>query len=189
MRELTLKAAQTIVAEALSYSRKHDFEPLTVVVLDDRGTVKAVASEDGSSLSRFDIARGKAFACLAFGLGARAVGKKAPHFVSAVGQLTGVNMVPVAGGVLMMTSDKTVAGAVGISGDTPTMTRKPPSPASRRRAWSRRPGRRDSASFDKRRCTGSSFANARAIALEEALILRRERSEPRRTRAEALQLF
>jgi uncharacterized protein GlcG (DUF336 family) len=115
--DLTLKAAQTIIAEALSYSHKQKFDPLTVVVLDERGTVKAVASEDNSSLSRFDIARGKAFACLAFGQGARAVNAKAPIFVTAVGQLSGVDMVPMAGGVLMVTSDKSVVGAVGISGD------------------------------------------------------------------------
>jgi uncharacterized protein GlcG (DUF336 family) len=118
MRDLTLEAAQTIVREALKYSRAQTFTPMTVVVLDDRGTVKAAGSEDGSSLSRFDIARGKAFACLAFDLGARAVGSKAQLFVNAVGQLSDVNMVPVAGGVLMRKSDKTVVGAVGISGDT-----------------------------------------------------------------------
>lgn len=118
MRDLTLAEAQTVIAEALKYARKEDFDPLTVVVLDDRGTVKAVGSEDGSSLIRFDIARGKAFGCLAFDLGARAVGSKAQAFVNAVGQLHGVNMVPVAGGVLMRTAEGTVAGAVGISGDS-----------------------------------------------------------------------
>jgi uncharacterized protein GlcG (DUF336 family) len=118
MRDLTLAAAQTVIAEALKYARQQNYLPLTVVVLDDRGTVKAVASEDGSSLSRFDIARGKAFACLAFDLGARAVGSKAQIFVNAVGQLRDVNMVPVPGGVLMRTADKSVVGAVGISGDT-----------------------------------------------------------------------
>jgi uncharacterized protein GlcG (DUF336 family) len=118
MRDLTLAEAQTIIAEALKYARNEDFDPLTVVVLDDRGTVKAAGSEDGSSLSRFDIARGKAFGCLAFDLGARAVGSKAGIFVNAVGQLPGVNMVPVAGGVLMRNSEGTVVGAVGISGDT-----------------------------------------------------------------------
>jgi uncharacterized protein GlcG (DUF336 family) len=117
MRDLTLDAAQTIIDEALKYSRAHKFTPMTVVVLDDRGTVKAAGSEDGSSLSRFDIARGKAFACLAFDLGARAVGSKAQLFVNAVGQLDDVNMVPVAGGVLMRKADA-VVGAVGISGDT-----------------------------------------------------------------------
>jgi uncharacterized protein GlcG (DUF336 family) len=118
LRDLTLEAAETIIREALRYSRAHSLAPMTVVVLDDRGTVKAAGSEDGSSLSRFDIARGKAFACLAFDLGARAVGSKAQLFVNAVGQLSDVNMVPVAGGVLMRKSDKTVVGAVGISGDT-----------------------------------------------------------------------
>jgi uncharacterized protein GlcG (DUF336 family) len=118
MRDLTLEAAQTVIAEALKYARNESFDPLTVVVLDDRGCVTAVASEDGSSLSRFDIARGKAFGCLAFSLGARAVGSKAQIFLNAVGQLRDVNMVPVAGGVLMRTSEGAVAGAVGISGDT-----------------------------------------------------------------------
>jgi len=118
MRALTLDKAQTILAEALRYSRAHNFTPMTVVVLDDRGTVKAVASEDGSSLARFDIARGKAFACLAFDLGARAVGAKAQPFVNAVGQLSAVDMVPIPGGVLMRCEAGEIAGAVGISGDT-----------------------------------------------------------------------
>jgi uncharacterized protein GlcG (DUF336 family) len=119
MRDLTLAAAQAILTEALRFSRQNNYTPMTIVVLDDRGTVKAVASEDGSSLSRFDIARGKAFACLAFDLGARAVGSKAQPFLNAVGQLSSVDMVPFAGGVLIRRSDnKLVAGAVGISGDT-----------------------------------------------------------------------
>ena len=118
MRDLTLTGAETIVAEALKHSRRQNLMPMTVVVLDDRATVKAVASEDGSSLSRFDIARGKAFGCLAFDLGARAVGAKAQIFVNAVGQLNDVNMVPVAGGVLIRKADRTIVGAVGISGDT-----------------------------------------------------------------------
>ncbi|HEX9906517.1 MAG TPA: heme-binding protein [Propylenella sp.] len=118
MRDLNLAAAQTIVSEALRYSREHGFAPMTVVVLDDRGTVKAAGSEDGSSLSRFDIARGKAFGCLAFDLGIRAVASKAQPFVNAVGQLHGVSLVPVPGGVLLRTADAAIAGAVGISGDT-----------------------------------------------------------------------
>lgn len=118
MRDLTLDTAQRIIAEALRHSREHNLMPLTVVILDDRGTVKAVASEDGSSLSRFDIARGKAFACLAFDLGARAVGAKAVGFLNAVGQLANVDMVPVAGGILIRKADQTIVGAVGISGDT-----------------------------------------------------------------------
>ena len=49
MNKLDLASAQTIVTEAIAYGRKAGFEPLTVVVLDDRATVKAVGSDDGSS--------------------------------------------------------------------------------------------------------------------------------------------
>lgn len=118
MADLTLSTAQTIVAETLSHARRHGLDPLTVVVLDQRGAVKAAGSEDGASLSRFEIARGKAFGCIAFGLGARAIQAKAPPFIAAVGQLPGVSIVPVPGGVLIRGSDTTILGAVGISGDT-----------------------------------------------------------------------
>ena len=118
MSDLTLVTAQTIISEALAFSRAHAHTPMTVVVLDRRGTVKASASEDGSSLARFEIARGKAFGCLAFDLGARAVASKAPAFLNAVGQLHGVALVPVPGGVLAKSREGKVVGAVGISGDT-----------------------------------------------------------------------
>lgn len=118
MSDLTLAAAQAIVAGALAHARRHALEPLAVVVLDQRGAVKAAAAEDGASLSRFEIARGKAFGCLAFGLGARALQAKPQPFMAAVGQLAGVTVVPVPGGVLIRASDRMIVGAVGISGDT-----------------------------------------------------------------------
>ena len=52
MSELTLTVAQKIVADVLAHSRAHNFNPMGVVVLDDRGALKAAAMEDGSSLAR-----------------------------------------------------------------------------------------------------------------------------------------
>jgi uncharacterized protein GlcG (DUF336 family) len=118
MTALTLATAQAVITGALEFSRRQGFMPMTVVVLDHRGVVTAAASEDGSSLSRFDIARGKAFGCLAFDLGARAILSKAQPFLNAVGQLHGVSVVPVPGGVLARAPDGRIVGAVGISGDT-----------------------------------------------------------------------
>jgi uncharacterized protein GlcG (DUF336 family) len=115
---LELTVAQKVVAEALAHGRKAGMEPLTVVVLDERAAVKASGSADGSSIARFDIARGKAAGCLAFGFGARELQKRPPAFLTAVGQLPGVTIVPVPGGVLIRGSDRSVLGAVGISGDT-----------------------------------------------------------------------
>jgi uncharacterized protein GlcG (DUF336 family) len=118
MNRLDLAKAQTIVTEAIAYGRKAKFEPLTVVVLDDRATVKAVGSDDGSSTARFEIARGKAAGCIAFGFGAREIQKRPPAFLAAVGQLPGVSIVPVPGGVLIRNAERAILGAVGTSGDT-----------------------------------------------------------------------
>lgn len=118
MTRLDLPTAQKIVGEAIAHGARIGMEPLTVVVLDDRSTVKAAGSADGSSIARFEIARGKAAGCLAFGFGARELQKRPPQFLTAVGQLPGVSIVPVPGGVLVRNAERAILGAVGISGDT-----------------------------------------------------------------------
>jgi uncharacterized protein GlcG (DUF336 family) len=55
------------------------------VVLDVRGTVKAASIADGSSLARFDIARGKAKGALAFNTGTRELEKLASGNVLVMG--------------------------------------------------------------------------------------------------------
>ena len=120
MPTLTLDQAQTIVTTALHYGRTENFEPLAVVVLDARGVMKAFAAEDGTSLRREEIARGKADGALSFGIGSRALAKRAietPQFIAAVTHAVGGSLVPVPGGVLIRAANKTIIGAVGISGD------------------------------------------------------------------------
>ena len=121
MPDLTLAAAQQIVSAALAHARTKNMKPLVVAVLDARGALKAYAAEDKTSLRRFDIARGKAYGAIAMGMGSRTLGKMAverPHFVAAAGNAIGGTLVPVAGGVLIKTSEGELVGAVGISGDT-----------------------------------------------------------------------
>jgi uncharacterized protein GlcG (DUF336 family) len=121
MSGLTLPVAQAIVAEALSLARKLELKPLVVVVLDERGAVKAAAAEDGTSLRRYDVAYGKAHGALALGLGSRSIAKRAreqPFFVAAVSHVVGGALVPVPGGVLVKDSEGRLLGSVGVSGDT-----------------------------------------------------------------------
>jgi uncharacterized protein GlcG (DUF336 family) len=118
---LTLTQAQTIIAETLKHAATSKFKPLGVVVLDERATVKAASIADGSSLSRFDIARAKARGCMYFNMGSRGIEKLAkdrPHFLN--GALASVEggIVPVPGGVLIKTAEGQIIGAVGVSGDT-----------------------------------------------------------------------
>ena len=118
---LTLSLAQTIVSHALVLGRARGMKPLTVVVLDARAAVIAVASEDGSSIDRFHIARAKARGALAFNMGSRAVEKVAtdrPHFCAGVAPMIEGGIVPVAGGVLVRNADRAVLGAVGVTGDS-----------------------------------------------------------------------
>lgn len=118
---LTLSAALTIVTEAIAHARGASMKPLSVVVLDARGAVIAVATEDGCSLKRFEIAHGKAKGAVSFGLGSRAIGQMAidrPHFFAGAVHAVGGEMVPVPGGVLIRDAGGALLGAVGVSGDT-----------------------------------------------------------------------
>jgi uncharacterized protein GlcG (DUF336 family) len=120
MSNLTLEQAQTIIATALRHGVDNRFQPLAVVVLDARGVPKAFAAQDGTSLRRFEIAHGKAHGALSFGIGSRALAKRAavsPHFIAAVTHAVGGALVPVPGGVLIRSADRDIVGAVGISGD------------------------------------------------------------------------
>jgi uncharacterized protein GlcG (DUF336 family) len=121
MAELTLAKAQTIISAALAHSRQKSFAPMAVAVLDARGVLKAFAAEEGTALRRADIAIGKAYGALAMGVGSRTLGVRAverPHFVGAVNSAIGGSMIPVAGGVLIRGADKSIIGAVGVTGDT-----------------------------------------------------------------------
>lgn len=117
---LTLDAAQTIVATALSTARAHPAKPLAVIVLDSGGHTVAFAREDGASLFRHDIARAKATGALGMGDDTRVLAERAkgnPAFFQGVAVTVGGQIAFSPGGVLLR-SDGAILGAVGISGDT-----------------------------------------------------------------------
>ena len=117
---LTLTTAQTIIAKTLDHAKQSNFKVLGVVVIDARGAVVAAAIQDGSSLARFDVAKAKANGAISFNMGSRGIEKLAkdrPHFLAgALGVIDGI--IPVAGGVLIKSTDGKILGAVGVSGDT-----------------------------------------------------------------------
>ena len=119
---ITLAKSRKIVSVALKKARDIGLtKPMTVVVLDARGTVKACESQDGSSTLRFKVAFGKANGCIALGIGSRAIFARAneqPYFVQAVNAQADGNLVPVPGGVLVRDRKGVVIGAVGVTGDT-----------------------------------------------------------------------
>lgn len=120
MTDLSLDQAREIVAAARAEGRKLELNPLTVVVLDAAGNIKALEREDGASNLRPAIAIGKANGALAMGLGSRALFERAksePFFIQAMNELAGGSLVPVPGGVLIKDDSGKIVGAVGITGD------------------------------------------------------------------------
>lgn len=121
MSDLTLAAAQTILTQALAHARANNFNPLGIVVLDARGSLKACAMEDGTSLMRWKVAFGKAYGSVAWGAGSKKIEKLAadrPNFFAGVAHLADGGILPVGGGVLIRDGDNRIIGAVGVSGDT-----------------------------------------------------------------------
>ncbi len=121
MAEISLRKARTIIRAALAKGREMGLKPLSVVVLDAGGHVKAFEREDGASPGRFAIAQGKAFGAVMLGMGGSAQMARAEqqaYFMAAVNGVYGGKVVPVPGGVLVRDSRGRMLGAVGVTGDT-----------------------------------------------------------------------
>jgi uncharacterized protein GlcG (DUF336 family) len=120
MVTLGLALATKIIDTALAHAREQRLAPLAVAVLDGGGNLIAFKREDGAGFVRFDIAYGKAWGALGMGFGTRELAQRAqksPTFVTALAAISHGRMVPSPGGVLVLSTDKTMIGAVGISGD------------------------------------------------------------------------
>jgi uncharacterized protein GlcG (DUF336 family) len=118
---LSLNQANEIVAAAMAAGQEHGFAPLCVVVLDPGGHALALQRDERASISRPEIATGKAAGCLGMGFGGRELAKRAqavPGFFTALASIFPKGIVPVAGGVLIRDQPGNLLGAIGVSGDT-----------------------------------------------------------------------
>ncbi|MBL6986977.1 MAG: heme-binding protein [Methylobacter sp.] len=121
MKSLTLEKANIIINAATNKARKLNMAPITVVVLDDAGHLKAMQREDGATMIRQQIATAKAWGAVSMGISSRSlasVAEKRPDFMNALIGITDGNLMPVPGGVLIRDTRNNVIGAVGISGDS-----------------------------------------------------------------------
>jgi len=120
MSILPLAKANEIIDAAFSEGKNLGLKPLSVAVLDAGGHLVAFQRSDGSSFLRYEIAAGKAYGCLALGVGGRWLNAQAqsrPHFLENLSAVSGGKIVAIPGGVLVKRDGK-IIGAVGITGDT-----------------------------------------------------------------------
>lgn len=116
---LSLEQANMIVTKAIERARELDYRPLSIVVLDDSGNLKAMQREDGASMFRFDVATGKAWASVAMGASSRALAERArdnPNFFITLAATADGKFLPQTGGVLIRNADGDILGAAGASG-------------------------------------------------------------------------
>ena len=117
---IKLAQAERIIDAILARSRELNLRPMSVVVVEPGGPIKAFKKEDGSSMMRFEMAFGKAYAALALGRSSTLVRLRAeqrPMFMDYLLKASDGKIFPEGGGVLIRDDTGEVIGAVGVTGD------------------------------------------------------------------------
>src|ERR1700748_1521033 len=121
MRAITLDEAETIIKRTFAEAQTRNAYPLTAVLLDAGGRMKAMMKQDGASLLRFEVSYGKAYAALAMGRESRQVLQKAkdkPLLMQSFIELADGPMFLEGGGQLIRDAEGEVVGAIATTGDT-----------------------------------------------------------------------
>ena len=121
MSTISLDLANRIIDAVLRRAAEIDCRPISVIVVEPGCKVKAFQKEDGSSMVRFEMAFGKAYAALALGRSSKLVRIRAeerPIFMRYLMSATGEQIFPEGGGLQIRGLDGEVIGAVGVTGDT-----------------------------------------------------------------------
>jgi uncharacterized protein GlcG (DUF336 family) len=124
MRAISLDEAIAIITGTFASAERRKLRPLSAIVLDAGGRVKAFHKQDGCSLLRFEIAHGKAFSALSLGRSSRLVLQKAkekPLFIESLSKLSDGPIFLEGGGQLIRDAAGEVVGAVGVTGDVNEM--------------------------------------------------------------------
>jgi uncharacterized protein GlcG (DUF336 family) len=120
MRALTLDQANTIIRATFAHAARQKCRPMSAIVLDAGGRVKAFQKQDGASMLRFEVCYGKAYGSLALGRPSRQVLQKArekPLFMQSIDNLADYPLFLEGGGQLIRDPDGEVMGAIGVTGD------------------------------------------------------------------------
>jgi uncharacterized protein GlcG (DUF336 family) len=121
MAAITLDQADHLIDAILERGAALACRPLSVIVVEPGCKVKAFKKEDGSSMIRFEMAYGKAYAALAMGRSSKLVKVRAeekPIFMRYLISASSDQIFPEGGGMQIRDEAGEVIGAVGVTGDT-----------------------------------------------------------------------
>ena len=120
--EISLEESLKVCHESIKKARAEGFMPITVTVVDVAGVIRATLAEDGSGLTRADVAYAKAWSCIAAGFSTSALRdriEEQPRLDKAINGMqimANGKLIPTPGGLIIQKDGKNI-GAVGISGD------------------------------------------------------------------------
>jgi len=118
---VTLEQAERVIDAILARSAELECRPLSVIVVEPGCKVKAFKKQDGSSMLRFEMAYGKAYAALALGRSSKLVKIRAeekPIFMRYLMSASGEQIFAEGGGLQIRNERGEVIGAVGVTGET-----------------------------------------------------------------------
>jgi uncharacterized protein GlcG (DUF336 family) len=121
MSTISLDLANRIIEAVLRRAAEINCRPISVIVVEPGCKVKAFQKEDGSSMVRFEMAFGKAYAALALGRSSKLVRIRAeerPIFMRYLRSAADEQIFAEGGGLQIRAVDGEVIGAVGVTGDT-----------------------------------------------------------------------
>jgi uncharacterized protein GlcG (DUF336 family) len=124
--ELSLQQANSLITEVLKAARARSMPPIAVAVLDTGAHLKALQREDGVSFLRVQIAQAKAWGALGMATNTGLIADRYNQddlqkgFINALNTMTGGQVLPLPGGVLMRDSEGEIIGAVGAAGGVST---------------------------------------------------------------------
>jgi uncharacterized protein GlcG (DUF336 family) len=122
LAELTLQQANRLIEEAINMARKKEMPPIAVAVLDSGAHLKAFQREDGVSFLRIQISQAKAWGALGMATNSDAIAERYNQddqqrgFINALNAMTGGQLIPLPGGVLVRNLEGEVVAAVGAAG-------------------------------------------------------------------------
>ena len=122
MAELTLQQANNLIEEVIHTARKKEMPPIAVAVIDSGGHLKAFQRQDGVSFLRVQISQAKAWGALGMGSNSDTFADRYNQddlqrgFINAVNAMTGGQLIPLPGGVLVRNTEGEIIAAVGGAG-------------------------------------------------------------------------
>lgn len=119
---MTLQQANRLIEEAINMARKKEMPPIAVAVLDSGAHLKAFQREDGVSFLRIQISQAKAWGALGMATNSDAIAERYNQddqqrgFINALNAMTGGQLIPLPGGVLVRNLEGEIVAAVGAAG-------------------------------------------------------------------------